>query len=184
MDRDSHQESPAMIDRRNLLVSGAGLAALALTDVSPLHAAVAPGSAAGGPALNALFDSFMQENLDRSPIFATSLGLDTGARAQQRSEVDDNSLKGIAGDKKLRADQLRCLAAFDGNSLEGTDRLNYDIVLFGLQNNVAADARYDFGGGGAGSPYVISQLTGSYSQFPDFLDSQQPIENRADVDAY
>lgn len=173
-----------MIDRRSLLMSGAGVAAVVLTDVSPLYATAAPGSASGAPALNALFDQFMQENLDRSPLFATSLGLDAGARAKQRGEVDDNSLEGIAGDKKLRADQLRRLEAFDGNSLSGADRLNYDIVLFGLQNNVDADRRYNFGGGGAGSPYVISQLTGGYVQFPDFLDSQQPIENKADVDAY
>jgi uncharacterized protein (DUF885 family) len=173
-----------MIDRRSVLLSGAGFAAMALADGSPSQAAAPPASAPGGPALKALFDSFMDENLDRSPIFATSLGVDTGARAHQRGEVDDNSLKGIAGDKKLRADQLRRLAAFDRNSVDGMDQLNYEIVLFGLQNNVTADARYDFGGGGAGNPYVISQLSGVYSQFPDFLDSQQPVESRADVDAY
>jgi uncharacterized protein (DUF885 family) len=173
-----------MIDRRDLLVSGAGMAALVLADASPLYAAAPPGSAPGAPALNALFDRFMDENLDRSPIFATSLGLDTGARAHQRGEVDDNSLKGIARDKNLRADQLRRLKAFDRNSVSGMDQLNYDIVLFNLQNAVAADARYDFGGGGAGNPYVISQLSGVYSQFPDFLDSQQPVENKADAEAY
>jgi len=173
-----------MIDRRDLLVSGAGMAALVLADASPLYAAAPPGGPPGAPALNALFDRFMDENLDRSPIFATSLGLDTGARAHQRGEVDDNSLKGIAGDKNLRADQLRRLKAFDRNSVSGMDQLNYDIVLFNLQNAVAADARYDFGGGGAGNPYVISQLSGVYSQFPDFLDSQQPVENKADAEAY
>jgi uncharacterized protein (DUF885 family) len=173
-----------MIDRRNLLLSSAGMAALALSDASALRAAAAPGSASGGPALNALFDSFMQENLDRSPLFATSLGVDTGARGHQRGEVDDNSEKGIADDKKLHAEQLNRLKMFDRNSVAGMDQLNYDIVMFDLQNVVTADARYEFGAGGAGNPYVISQLSGVYSQFPDFLDSQQPIENRADVDAY
>ncbi|HEX9158684.1 MAG TPA: DUF885 family protein [Rhizomicrobium sp.] len=173
-----------MIDRRNLLLSSAGMAALALSDASALRAAAGPGSASGGPALNALFDSFMQENLDRSPLFATSLGVDTGARAHQRGEVDDNSEKGIADDKKLHAEQLNRLKMFDRNSVAGMDQLNYDIVMFDLQNVVTADARYEFGAGGAGNPYVISQLSGVYSQFPDFLDSQQPIENRGDVDAY
>ena len=173
-----------MIDRRSLLMSGAGVAAIALADVTPSRAAAAPASASGGPALNALFDTFMQENLDRSPIFATSLGLDTGARAHQRGEVDDNSEKGIAGDKRLRASQLNRLKAFDRSSVGGMDQLNYDIVLFNLQNGADADARYDFGGGGAGNPYAISQLSGVYAQFPDFLDSQQPVETRADVDAY
>jgi uncharacterized protein (DUF885 family) len=173
-----------MIDRRSLLLSGAGTAALLVADVSPLLAAVSPAGDAGAPALNALFDKFVSENLDRSPIFATSLGLDTGARAHQRSEVDDNSLAGISADKKLHADQLRRLQAFDRNSVNGMDQLNYDIVMFDAQNTVTADARYDFGAGGAGNPYVISQLSGLYAQYSDFLDSQQPVENKTDVDAY
>jgi uncharacterized protein (DUF885 family) len=172
-----------MIDRRQLLLSGAGTAALLAADVSSLRAApAAVGS--GGSALNALFDQFMSERLDRSPIFATSLGIDTGARAHQRHEVDDNSLAGIAGDKRLHADQLRRLQVFDRNSISGMDQLNYDVVMFDLQNTVTADARYQFGGGGAGNPYVISQLSGLYAQYSDFLDSQQPVENKSDADDY
>ena len=119
-----------MIDRRSVLLTGAGTAALLVADVSPLLAATPPAGDAGAPALNALFDKFMDENLDRSPIFATSLGLDTGARAHQRAEMDDNSLAGIASDKRLHADQLRRLQAFDRNSVSGMDQLNYDIVAF------------------------------------------------------
>jgi uncharacterized protein (DUF885 family) len=172
-----------MIDRRSVLLSGAGTAALLVADVSPLLAATTSAGDAGAPALNALFDKFMDEDLDRSPIFATSLGVDTGARAHQRGEVDDNSLAGRAADKKSHADQLRRLQAFDRNSVSGSDRLNYDVVMFDAQNTVTSDTRYDFGGG-AGNPYTISQLSGMYAQYSDFLDSQQPIENKSDVDAY
>src|SRR6202012_2228780 len=35
-----------------------------------------------------------------------------------------------------------------------------------------------------GSPYALSQLTGSYQQAPDFLDSQHKIETKDDADAY
>jgi len=173
-----------MIDRRRLLLSGAGTTALLVADVSPVRAASPTAGDPGGPALNALFDKFMSERLDRSPVFATSIGLDTGARAHQRGEVDDNSLAGNAGDKKLHADELRRLQAFDRNNASGMDQLNYDVVMFDVQDTVTADARYDFGPGGAGNPYVISQLSGIYSQYSDFLDSQQPVENKADVDAY
>ncbi|HEY3777372.1 MAG TPA: DUF885 family protein [Rhizomicrobium sp.] len=173
-----------MLDRRSLLLSGAATTAFAVVDVLPVRAISAPAQSRGAAALDALFDRFMSENLDRSPIFATSLGLDTGARARQRGEVDDNSLEGIAGDKALEADQLQRLQAFDRNSVSGMDQLNYDIVLFNRRTGDAANRRYDFGTGGAGSPYVISQLTGIYSQFPDFLDSQQPVENRTDADDY
>jgi len=59
-------------------------------------------------------------------------------------------------------------------------------VVFGDTILLSAPATSIFccGGGGAGSPYIISQLSGGYSQFPDFLDSQQPVENKADADAY
>ena len=172
-----------MIDRRSVLLSGAGTAALLVADVSPLLAAVPAAGDAGASALGALFDKFMDENLDRSPLFATSLGVDTGARAHQRGEVDDNSLTGIAANKRAHADQLQRLRAFDRNSVSGMDQLNYDIVMFDAQNTVASDTRYDFGGG-AGNPYTISQLSGLYAQYSDFLDSQQPIETKSDVDAY
>ncbi len=56
--------------------------------------------------------------------------------------------------------------------------------MFGLKNNDAANKRYAYGGGGAGSPYVISQLGGLYSGVPSFLDNQHPIETKDDAEAY
>ena len=164
------------LDRRSVLMSGAAIFAL-----SPFaRAAGTPDSAAGR--LGKLFDGFMSTNLDLSPITATSLGLDVGARAHERSEIDDNSLAGIAKGKSVISDQLKQLEAFDRNSVSGMDQINYDVVLYSLKTNDEADQRYDFGTGGAGSPYVISQLTGMYDQFPDFLDSQQPVDYIARLD--
>ena len=171
-----------MIDRRTVLLSGAAASAFALAPEALGRAAPAPNQA--GAALNRLFDAFMAENLDRSPVQATSLGLDTGARAYQRSKIDDSSLAAVAADKRRTADQLKRLKAFDRSALSGMDLVNYDVVLFGLQTNDTANQRYDYGTGGAGAPYVISQLDGSYTQIPDFLDSQHPVENKADADAY
>ena len=169
-----------LVDRRGVLLSGAATVAL-----FPLPRVAGASIADPGAAkLSALFDAFMSTNLDLSPITTTSLGLDVGARAHQRSEVDDNSLAGIAKAKSVTAAQLAQLSAFDRNTVSGMDRINYDVVLYGLKANDAADRRYDFGPGGAGAPYVISQLTGVYDQFPDFLDSQQPVENLSDADAY
>ncbi|MGH6873022.1 MAG: DUF885 domain-containing protein [Rhizomicrobium sp.] len=171
-----------MLDRRKLLLSGAALSCAAIGDslAKPMMAA----GGGGAVALNALFDRIMSENLDISPIFTTSLGLDTGARAHERAEIDDNSLAGIAKGKALVSSQYAALSAFDRNSVTGQDRLNYDVVMFATKNNDEADKRYDFGGGGAGSPYILSQLTGFYNQFADFLDSQQPVETKQDADDY
>ena len=168
-----------MIDRRKVLLSGAATTAFALADLK-----IAWAANAGGAALNALFDTFMSEDLDNSPLEATQLGIDTGARAKERGALDDNSLGGIAKNKALNASQLRRLKAFDRNSVNGMDQLNYDVVMFNLQTQDDDNKRYNFGPGGAGSPYVICQLAGTYSQFPDFMDSQQPVETKEDADAY
>jgi uncharacterized protein (DUF885 family) len=134
--------------------------------------------------LNKIFDSFMVEILDRSPELTTGLGLDTGARAWEKSKLDDRSLAAIAGDKARNTAQLNTLKAFDRTSLSGTDQINYDVVLFGVQSEEVSNKRYNYGPGGAGAPYIVSQLTGSYSGIPDFLDSQHQIAVKADADAY
>ncbi len=175
-----------MIDRRTVLLSGAAASAFALASetIGQAVAAVAPAPNMAGAQLNRLFDAFMAENLDRSPTQATSLGLDKGARAYQRSKIDDSSLAAIASDKQRTADQLKRLKALDPSALSGQDRVNYDVVLFGLEHNDAANKRYNYGPGGAGGPYIISQLDGAYTSIPDFLDSQHPVENKADAEAY
>ncbi len=163
-----------MLDRRTLLASTAALLA------RPAWAALPKDSAA----LNALFDRFMKENLDNSPTTVTALGLDTGARAHQKSLIDDSSLAGIAKNKAITAGQLAALKAFNRAALSPKDAVSYDVILYGLKTNAEADARFAYGPGGAGAPYIISQLTGLYSQGPSFLDNQHTIETKADADAY
>src|SRR5258708_22128194 len=166
-----------MLDRRALLASSAALlVAPALDGWSTPEQS--------GAALNALFDRFMKENLDNSPTTVTALGLDTGARAHQKSLIDDSSLAGIAKNKAITAGQLAALKAFNRAALSPKDAVSYDVILYGLKTNAEADARFAYGPGGAGAPYIISQLTGLYSQGPSFLDNQHTIETKADADAY
>ncbi|HXC57579.1 MAG TPA: DUF885 family protein [Rhizomicrobium sp.] len=134
--------------------------------------------------MNALFDTFVSENLDLSPTFATSLGVDTGARAHQKSELDGASLAAIDKAQKLNASQLARLSAFDRASVSGDDQISYDVVIFGLKNTDMDNKRYKYAGGGAGAPYVISQRDGLYSNIPSFLDNQHTIAVKADADAY
>ena len=167
-----------MFDRRQILLSGAATAAYA-----SMGAPFAFADAAGDK-LNKLFDSFMDADLDRSPEGVTGLGLDTGKRAWEKAKLDEASLAAFAGDKKRNTQQLAALKAFDRSSLTGMDQINYDVVMFGLQSTEAANRRYNYGPGGAGAPYIISQLTGSYDQIPDFLDSQHQIATKTDADDY
>ncbi len=141
-------------------------------------------SAASSKALGSLFDQFMKENLDLSALTCTSLGLDTGARARQKSEVDDASEVGIAKQKALTASQLARLQAFDRRSLSAADAVSYAVILYGLRTGVAANRAFAYGPGAAGAPYILSHLTGSYQSIPAFLDSEHTITTRADADAY
>src|SRR5204863_8422299 len=99
-------------------------------------------------------------------------------------EVDDSSLAGIQKNKDLNASQHQRLAAFDRASVSGEDQVSYDVVLYGLKTADEANKRYNFGNGGAGLPYAVSQMGGLYNAAPSFLDNQHPIETRADADAY
>ena len=176
-----------MLHRRQILKSGvaaAALGALAAPAFARAAAAVTASASPAGAALNKLFDQFMTENLDLSPVSATFLGVDTGPRAKQRGEIDDNSLAGYQKQKNLTASQLQRLNAFDAKPLTGMDALNYEIIQYGLQIQDGDNKKYNYGGGGAGAPYIVSQLTGSYQQFPDFLASQQPVENKDDAEYF
>jgi uncharacterized protein (DUF885 family) len=164
-----------MLNRRTALKSGA--AALAV-------AAMAPSVRAADARLAALFDTFVQEDLDLSPLEATALGLDKGKRAHQRAEIDDASLAGIARAKALNTSQLKRLSQIGRSTLTGADQLNYDIVNYELSNSEAADKEFNYGPAAAGQPYILSQLTGSYCNLPSFLDSQHPIDAKADAEAY
>jgi len=168
-----------MLTRRSVLKSGAAsAAALALT--TPAFAADPTPS----EKLNKLFDTFIDENLDLSPTFATSLGVDKGPRAKKRYELDESSLASIKKGQDLQASQLQRLEAFDRASVPASDQLTYDIVDFNLKNQVADNAKYQYAGGGAGAPYIISQKNGQYSNIPSFLDNQHTIETKEDADAY
>jgi uncharacterized protein (DUF885 family) len=165
------------IDRRRLLVSTAAVAAL-------------PGAALAEPAsgeaakLNVLLDDFMQRNLRRSPETATGLGLDAGSLVAEKSLLDDRSLTASAADKAENFRRQKELAKIDRAALTGMDAVNYDTVAYVQDVQAEADRQFDYGGSGSGSPYIVTQLTGSYQQVPDFLDTQHSIGSKDDAEAY
>ena len=168
------------MDRRSMMTSAVA-AAIAVT----LQRASAQGAnTSSSKALNALFDQFMKENLDISPLTTTSLGLDTGDRAGQKSQIDDASEAGIARQKALTASQLARLRAFDRKSLSAADATSYDVIMYGLRSADAANKAFAYGPGAAGEPYILSHLSGSFQSIPAFLDSQHEIGGKADADAY
>ena len=162
------------LNRRHLLFTASAAAFL------PLFAQ----AETGDPKLAALFDVFMKEQMERSPELVTTLGLDTGALAGAKSRLSDQSLASVAKDKADNLDRIARMKAIDPAPLSASDKVNYATVLYTLDIQAEADRQFDYGGTGSGAPYVLTQLTGAYSQVPDFLDSQHVIATRADAEAY
>ena len=167
------------MDRRTMILSTGAAVALATGSLRALSQ-----STSGSRSLNALFDQFMKQNLDLSPITVTGLGLDTGERGAQKGEIDDGSESGIEKQKALITSQYARLKAFNRANLGAADAISYDVVMYGLRTNDDANKAFQYGAVGAGAPYVLSQLTGSYQSVPSFLDTQHTIESGADADAY
>jgi uncharacterized protein (DUF885 family) len=131
-----------------------------------------------------LLDRIFYQRLEASPETATSLGLDKGERAHLRFLLNDESAASRAREQARAQAELRQLRAIDRARLSEDAAIDYDVVDYGL-NTAIRGARFPYGAGGDRyTPYVLSHLSGRYRTVPDFLDSQHPIESKADVDAY
>jgi len=142
---------------------------------------------AGEAQVTVLLDSIGENLLALSPEGATSLGVDTGARAALRSRLADRSQSGqdsLAA--TLRADLARA-EAVDAQSLTHSTRTSVEVVKSAYR--VALDGfAQPYGdvavGGWRNTPYVVIQNVGAYLDVPRFLDSDHPVKNSADAEAY
>lgn len=143
-----------------------------------------PAAAGANPAAsaNTLYDSFVEEMMQIAPEMATSLGLDTGAKAPLRAKLGKRSLSARKDGAALTQSMIARMKTIDRASLTGIDRVNYDAVLYGLEQEDALSKAVSYGSSTA--PYTVYQLSGTYHDLPDFLDSQHPVETKADADAY
>ena len=169
-----------MLNRRRLLASGA--AAAVAGALPPLSFAQPAGSDA---TLVELLDRIFYAGIADSPEQATSLGLDTGARAGLRHRLDDRSF--AFKQARLERDRinLAALRAIPRASLSPGRRVDHESVEFQLRTAVEGGRRYPFGSvGGRFIPYVISQLNGAYRDVPDFLDNTHKVQTADDAEAY
>ncbi len=134
-----------------------------------------------------LLDEIGENYLRFAPESSTSLGIDTGARAALRSQLADRSAE---GQKKI-ADRVRQdlerVKAFDTSGLDHATRTSVEVVRSAYQ--IASDGfALPYGditvGSWRNTPYVVIQNVGAYLDIPRFLDSDHPIENAADAEAY
>ena len=175
------------LDRRSLLTAGAATALLAATTKTKSGA---PAAAPGDAALNRYFAAVSEDILKKGPEQATSLGLDTGARAGLKSQLSDASMAHITADRAWCRAGLAKLATFPDATLSPPARLNKAVLNYAFEIGREA-APFDYGENtftsaqseGAG-PYVVSQQGGTYSAIPEFLDSQHAVKTKADAEAY
>ena len=178
------------MDRREFLSTGSA-AALGLPFLSggATAATLAPprasgsGSGSGDAALNALFDRIFETQVSASPAFATSLGLDKGAKAGLRATFDPKPApQARAEDVARNRKALAAVRAIDPASLSEAAALNREVVIYDLEQSLTAPTRFNLDS--VQGPYPISQQDGAYFSVPDFLASQHPIDSAADAEAY
>ena len=167
------------MNRRQFLATS-GASALAVA--TPATALAAPKSQ--DARFRAMLDRFFYDRLADSPEGATRLGLDTGPRAALRGRLSDTSAAGAARDLSRTKAQAKELARVDRAKLNEASQLDYDVLTYQFDRELGGE-KFGYGEtAGRYAPYVISQLTGSYREVPDFLDSQHRVKDAADADAY
>jgi uncharacterized protein (DUF885 family) len=145
------------------------------------------GSGIGNTDALALLEALADDLLRLLPESATSLGVDTGARAALRSQLADRS---GAGQQRL-ANQVRAdldrVNALNTSGLSHAMRTSVEVVRSAYATALEGFA-LPYGditvGGWRNTPYVVIQNVGAYLDVPRFLDSDHRIENAEDAEAY
>jgi len=152
-------------------------------------AACAPRLAATGPAPDAAaaLEAIAWQILTGNPETATSLGVDIGAHAGLRRTLGDRSAAGQRDLASLLRGGLQTIEALIPGASDPLLRTNlavarsaFSVALDGLAlpyGDVAV-------GGWRNTPYVVIQNVGAYLDTPRFLDSDHPIREAADAEAY
>jgi uncharacterized protein (DUF885 family) len=174
------------LTRREMLAALASTAALPLVSACGGDRAAPPATMTDADAL-ALLDDVGNNLLNLFPELATSLGLDTGARAALRSRLTDRSAEGqqrIA--RQVRTDLDRT-NAFDVSALPHATRTAFEVVRSAYATSLEGFA-LPYGditvGNWRNTPYVVIQNVGAYLDVPRFLDSDHRIESAPDAEAY
>ena len=167
--------------RQTLTMLGGGTAALALSACQPrLGMAAAPDAAA-------FLDDVAWQLLSLQPEGATSLGIDTGVRAGLRRQLGDRSAKGQAEIAAVLRRALTGAAQFNPDSLDPAARTSLAVVRSAFSTALDGFA-LPYGdvavGGWRNAPYPVIQNVGAYLDTPRFLDSEHPVKDAADAEAY
>ncbi|MFL6769128.1 MAG: DUF885 domain-containing protein [Sphingomicrobium sp.] len=171
------------MDRRSFLKAGGATAAI-VPFATGAAAQTSPGTAAAGDTkLNALFEAIFQDRVKRYPELASSLGLDKGANAHLKSELDVRPIaQARKEDLALAKTNIASIKATPPASLSDAGRLNREVVLYQMETGIIPAEKFNIDS--VQRPYPIFQQGGSYFGTPDFLNTAHTIETAADAEAY
>lgn len=168
------------LTRREALLAGSAAAALAAWPAKTAAQENAPGNLP-------LLDALSEEYLVLSPESATSLGIDTGARAALRRKLGERSPEGRARQVAWLRSAMQRLEAGDGAGVDAAARANIAIARTVYQTALDGFA-FPFAevsiGGWRNGPYTVAQNMGAYLDTPRFLDAEHKVENADDAEAY
>lgn len=178
-----------MTSQRRLLgaIAAAALIAFGAAGCGQKSTTSEAARAEAAASLNALLSETATALLKESPSLATNLGISEDiAGGPYNNRLADASPEGLARQAALAESLAKRFDAIDRKALTGQDAISYDVVRAALGYTIRGNAAR-FGNWGleyAPTPYVVSQLTGSYQSVPSFLDNQHPMRNAADAEAY
>ncbi len=177
----------SLMNRREALAALAATAALPLLPGCNSTPAPPPAAANLEADALALLDRIGENYLRFAPESATTLGIDTGARAALRSQLANRSAEGqhkIAD--QVRQDLERAKAC-DTSALGHATRTSVEVVRSAYAT-AAEGFALPYGditvGSWRNTPYVVIQNVGAYLDLPRFLDSDHPVANADDAEAY
>jgi len=183
---EDRAHSDNTVSRREVIAALASAAAVPLVSACGRYRVPTPTSANEASAL-ALLDEVADNLLRLAPEQATSLGIDTGARAALRSALADRSAEGqrrLANRIRVDLDRVN---AFDTSGLSYATRTSFEVVRSAYATSLEGFA-LPYGdvavGGWRNTPYVVIQNVGSYLDVPRFLDADHRVESAADAEAY
>ncbi|BBC73749.1 twin-arginine translocation pathway signal [Altererythrobacter sp. B11] len=173
--------------RRGALASlGAGVSLIVLSGCAR-GALVAAGDTPAAAGSEAVLDDIAFDLLRHEPERATSLGVDTGEHAALRAQLRDTTPAGISAYAESLRERLRQARAFPREGLDPARRTSFEVVESAYANALEGFA-LPYGdvavGGWRNAPYAVIQNVGGYLDLPRFLDSDHPIRDAQDAEAY
>ena len=167
--------------RRALALLGAGTASVALPGCQRALARTPLGGA------SEYLDQLAWQMIALAPEAATSLGIDKGEYAALRRQLGDRSQAGQAKVAALLRDGLKQVEQLQGAAVDPATRTSLDVVKSAFSVGLDGFA-LPYGdiavGGWRNTPYVVIQNVGAYLDTPRFLDSEHPVKDASDAEAY